>query len=125
MPKDARLDTQDEFENMCTLYLNLQEQVTGIEKNIKSLLDNEVGNIKFGSDFGAYNTYTISNSLSYAELYKLAKQLILQNKPSGEILNLLNEKEKEMKADHKSSAKSFKVFLISDRETIINKLYKD
>jgi hypothetical protein len=124
-PDDMKSLNDEKFEGLCRAYLSLQEQVNKVSKELKEILKNEPDNIKISALFGAFDTFKISTSLSYSELYNAAKQMLIKNKPHQEILNELKEKETDMKSPHKGSAKTFEVFTTDVKEEKVSKIYKE
>lgn len=110
-PIEGTVIQTSEFDVLAEQWFTLSEALKVKEKELISLLNSAPNHSIEGKEYGGFNEFTSSTSLSYASLYDSLKQKVTRFGKAGEaILDEMKSEEIKMSAPHKSSAKSFKVF---------------
>lgn len=107
-----------QFDSLAELYFAHKERLDSLEKEMKVILKNEPEHKLQGSEYGAYDNYTESTSLSYSQLYDTLKQSLLKKfgQAGQELIDQMKKEEIKMQEPHKGSSKVFKVFRLGVRD---------
>lgn len=105
-----------EFDILSEQYFSFDEKKKVIEKELKFLLKSAPFHQIKGEEYGGYDEFTESTSLSYSTLYDLFKQKVMSLPGGQKILTEMQQEEIEMAKPHKGSSKTFKVFRLGVKD---------